>query len=85
MKKQLLEIIKDKMDALDEKDAEGHIWWSRFEELSKNIPQELIPSVNLGEIFTVEGKMYSIIKPDTPSQDTNDHGHKVILLTPMNS
>lgn len=31
--KELLAKINEKIDALDDQDVEGHIWWNKFKEL----------------------------------------------------
>ena len=43
-----------------------------------------ITKIKIGELFEVDGKKYVIIHPETPEQDTNEHGQIVILLTPIN-
>lgn len=81
MKQRILDEISRREDQLSELDAEGHIWWNRFKRLVNDMPDEQIPTIKPGQIFTVEGKMYCITKPKTASEPANDHGHQVLLLS----
>ena len=42
--------------------------------------------INLGELFEVSGKLYTIVHPRTPTQTgmCNDHNHIVITLIRLN-
>lgn len=81
MKQRILEEISKREDQLNEMDAEGHIWWNRFKRLVNDLPEEQVPTIKPGQIFTVDGKMYCIVNPESASADTNDHGHQVLLLS----
>ena len=39
--------------------------------------------INLGELFEVRGKLYTIVHPSTPTQTglCNDHNHIVFTVT----
>lgn len=39
--------------------------------------------IELGEVFEVDGKLYVINKPTTPSQDENENGHIISTLYPI--
>jgi hypothetical protein len=45
-------------------------------------PVAEVPEIKIGQIFTVEGKKYTIVNPMTSTQsgDANEHGHLVITL-----
>lgn len=49
------------------------------------VPVDNIVDIKLNQLFTVEGKKYLVVRPETATQTDkcNDHGHIVITLFDM--
>ena len=60
------------------------VTYKRLKEKADELKAER-PEIKIGQIFTVEGKLYVLTKPQTATQldKCNDHGHIVITLFEM--
>lgn len=57
-------------------------WWAYKAMCTPYDPVANMADIKIGQLFTVEGKKYVIVRPKTDQQlsDSNDHGHLVITL-----
>lgn len=60
-------------------------WWAYKTMCTPYDPNANIVDIKIGQLFTVEGRKYVVVKPMTASQleNANSHGHIVITLFDM--